>query len=107
MKPGDDITVVLADDHAIVREGIAALCLANGLNIIGQCSDGHAAFDMILQLKPEFAILDLNMPGMSGVEAIRRLRGAGSSSKLMVLSISREEKTVRDALMAGADAYLL
>src|ERR1039457_6427194 len=100
-------TVVLADDHAIVREGIAALCTANGMRVLGQVSDGAAAIEMITALNPDFAILDLHMPGVTGVEAIRRLRAAGSTVKLMILSISREESTVMEALRAGADAYLL
>ncbi|HEY2016435.1 MAG TPA: response regulator transcription factor [Bryobacteraceae bacterium] len=102
-----ETTVVLADDHAIVREGIAALCTAQGLRILGQCADGPAALDMVINLKPDFAILDLQMPGMTGVEAIRKLRAAGSTTKLMILSISREDSTVMEALRAGADAYLL
>ncbi len=106
MKP-DQITVILADDHAIVREGIAALCTGQGLHILGQCADGPSALEMVLNLKPDFAILDLQMPGMTGVETIRKLRAAGSTAKLMILSISREESTVLEALRAGADAYLL
>jgi DNA-binding NarL/FixJ family response regulator len=102
-----ETTVVLADDHAIVREGIAALCTAHGMSVLGQVSDGGAAVEMIASLQPDFAILDLHMPGVTGVEAIRRLRTAGSTVKLMILSISREEGTVMEALRAGADAYLL
>jgi DNA-binding NarL/FixJ family response regulator len=100
-------TVVLADDHAIVREGIAALCISHGMSVLGQVADGGAAVEMIEELKPDFAILDLHMPGVTGLEAIRRLRTAGSTAKLMILSISREEGTVMEALRAGADAYLL
>lgn len=107
MQEESQITVVLADDHAIVREGIAALCASNGLRILGQCSDGPGALETILNLKPDFAILDLHMPLMTGVEVIRRLRAAGFLGKLMILSISREENTVMEALRAGADAYLL
>jgi len=107
MEDPQPITVVLADDHNIVREGIASLCTANGLRIIGQCSEGPAAVDMIQTLRPDFAILDLHMPGMTGIEVIRNLRATGSTTKLFVLSISREETTVMDALRAGADAYLL
>ena len=102
-----ETTVVLADDHAIVREGIAALCAEQGLRILGQCADGTAAVDMVNELKPDFAILDMQMPGMTGVEAIRKLRASGSTAKLMILSVSREESTVLEALRAGADAYLL
>ena len=92
MQEESQITVVLADDHAIVREGIAALCASNGLRILGQCSDGPGALETILNLKPDFAILDLHMPVMTGVEVVRRLRGAGCPTKLMILSISRKRK---------------
>jgi DNA-binding NarL/FixJ family response regulator len=100
-------TVVLADDHAIVREGIAALCAAHGMRVLGEVADGGAAVEMIAALNPDFAILDLHMPGVTGIEAIRRLRTAGCTVKLLILSISREEDTVLEALHAGADAYLL
>jgi DNA-binding NarL/FixJ family response regulator len=100
-------TVVLADDHAIVREGFAALCEVNGMRVLGQCSDGPSAVDAILEKKPDFAILDLHMPGMTGIDVIRKLRAAGCPTKIMILSISREDKPVIEALRAGADAYLL
>jgi DNA-binding NarL/FixJ family response regulator len=103
----EQLTLVLADDHAIVREGIAALCASHGFRILGQCSDGAAAVEMILAQKPDFAILDVHMPGITGIEAVRKLRAAGAASKLLVLSISRDESLVMDALAAGADAYLL
>jgi DNA-binding NarL/FixJ family response regulator len=107
MQETDQISVVLADDHNIVREGIAALCAANGMRVLGQVSDGPPAIEMIEQLKPDFAILDMHMPTMTGLDVIRQLRGNGCKAKLMILSISREEKLVMDALRAGADAYLL
>jgi DNA-binding NarL/FixJ family response regulator len=100
-------TVVLADDHAIVREGFAALCEANGMRVLGQCADGPSALETILANQPDFAILDLHMPGMTGIEVIRKLRSAGCPTKIMILSISREDKPVIEALRAGADAYLL
>ena len=106
MAESQATTVVLADDHHIVRQGFAALCEANGMRVLGQCSEGLAALEMILSLKPDFAILDLNMPGMTGVEVIRHLRAKGSTTKLLILSISRDEKIVVDCLRAGADGYL-
>lgn len=107
MEEPQGTTVVLADDHHIVREGFAALCAANGMRVLGECSEGPEALEMILELQPDFAILDLHMPVMTGVEVIRRLRGRGCTAKLLILSISREEKTVIEALRAGADGYLL
>jgi two-component system response regulator NreC len=107
MQEQQDTTVVLADDHAIVREGIAALCVTNGMRILGQCADGASAVEMIVSLQPDLAILDLHMPAMTGVEVVRKLRAYGCKAKLLILSISREEGTVMEALRAGADAYLL
>jgi DNA-binding NarL/FixJ family response regulator len=100
-------TVVLADDHQIVREGIAALCACHSMEILEQCSDGPSAYESVLRLNPDLAILDLHMPGMTGAEVIRRLRTSGCTSKLIILSISRDENTVIEALRSGADAYLL
>jgi len=107
MQDNEQATVVLADDHNIVREGIAALCASNGMRVLGQVADGPPAIEMIQQLQPDFAIIDLHMPTMTGVEVVRKLRAAGCRAKLMILSISREEATVMEALRAGADAYLL
>jgi len=102
-----DATVVLADDQAIVREGLAALCQGHGLQVLGQAADGTQALEMVQSLHPDFAVLDLLMPGMSGSEVIRRLRHAGYTGKLLVLSFSQEDATVMEALRAGADGYLL
>src|SRR5215472_5756555 len=101
MQDNQQLTVILADDHNIVREGIAALCTANGMRVLGQASDGGGAIEMIESLLPDFAILDLHMPGFTGVEAIRRLRAQNCKTKLMILSISREETAVMEALRAG------
>lgn len=107
MPDSQETTVVLADDHNIVREGIAALCAREGMRVLGQCSDGAAAVEMITGLKPDFALLDMNMPVLTGTEVVRRLRAAGSTTKLMILSISRQDATVTEAIRAGADGYLL
>jgi DNA-binding NarL/FixJ family response regulator len=102
------ISIVLADDHSIVREGLAAFCDAQPeLQIAGQCADGLAAVEMIKALAPDFAIIDLHMPKLHGLEVIRKVREANSQSKLVVLSISRDEKMVLEALRAGANGYLL
>lgn len=102
------ITLVLADDHGIVREGIAAFCSTRPeLKILGQTSDGSEAVDLILALKPDFAVLDLNMPKLSGLEVIRRVRMARCDTRLIVLSISRDENLIREIFRSGANGYLL
>jgi DNA-binding NarL/FixJ family response regulator len=101
------ITVVLADDHNIVREGLAALCSLHNIHVLGQCADGPSAVETIGSLRPDVAILDMNMPVFDGVEVVRRLRAQGCPSRLIILSISCDTNTLRDSLRAGADAYLL
>jgi DNA-binding NarL/FixJ family response regulator len=108
MQPIDNnVTVVLADDHEIVREGFALICEESGFRILGQCADGATAVDMVMSLKPTLAVLDLEMPKLTGIDVIRQLRARGSGAKLMILSISREDQRVMEALRAGADAYIL
>lgn len=108
METTKPITLVLADDHGILREGIAAFCSSRpDLKILGQSSDGGEAVELILALKPDFAVLDLNMPKVGGLEVIRRVRQAKSETKLVVLSISRDENLIREIFRSGANGYLL
>ncbi|HEX4274344.1 MAG TPA: response regulator transcription factor [Bryobacteraceae bacterium] len=108
METAKSVTLVLADDHGIVREGVAAFCSSRpDLKILGQSSDGGEAVELILALKPDFAVLDLNMPKVNGLDVIRRVRQAKSETKLIVLSISRDENTIRELFRSGANGYLL
>ena len=108
MERAETISIVIADDHSIVREGIAALIQTRPeLRILGQCGDGLAAVEMITSLNPEFAVIDLNMPKLHGIEVIRKVREASCPTKLIVLSISRDENTLRDIFRSGANGYLL
>jgi DNA-binding NarL/FixJ family response regulator len=101
-------SVVLADDHEIVREGFAAFCESQaGLSVAGQCADGMAALEMIRTLRPDFAILDLHMPKLTGVQVVKRVKEMQGATRLIILSIARDENMVIEALNAGADAYLL
>jgi DNA-binding NarL/FixJ family response regulator len=101
-------TLVLADDHGILREGIAAtLAVRPEVKILGQAADGAEALELILALKPDFAILDLQMPKLTGLDVIRRVRQTKSETKLVVLSISRDEHVIRELFRSGANGYLL
>jgi DNA-binding NarL/FixJ family response regulator len=102
------LTLILADDHGIVREGVAAFCKARPeVSLLGQCCDGQEALDMILARNPDFAVLDLDMPKLSGLEVIRRAREAGSKTRLIVLSINRDPGIIRELFRSGADGYVL
>ena len=108
MNKTKSISLVLADDHGIVREGLAAYCEAQPeLSVVGQCSDGLSALEMIQSLKPDFAVLDLHMPKMTGVQVVRKVRDLKLGTRVIILSVARDENTVIEALRAGADAYLL
>jgi DNA-binding NarL/FixJ family response regulator len=102
------LTVILADDHGIVREGVAAFCKARpDVSLLGQCSDGQEALDMILARNPDFAVLDLDMPRLSGLEVVRRAREAGSRTRVIILSINRDQNIIRELFRSGADGYVL
>jgi DNA-binding NarL/FixJ family response regulator len=101
-------TAVLADEHAIVRQGIAAgLREKPGISIVGQCGDGEQALTLILSLRPDLAVVDLNLPGINGLEVVRRVRRARSVTRLIVLAVSRDEETIRELFRSGADGYVL
>jgi DNA-binding NarL/FixJ family response regulator len=102
------LTLVLADDHGVVREGIAAFFKSRPeITIQGQCSDGEQAIEMILELRPDFAILDLNLAKVSGLEVVRSIRLAGCPTRLIVLSAGRDETMIRELFRSGADGYVL
>jgi DNA-binding NarL/FixJ family response regulator len=108
METTKPTTLVLADDHAILREGIVDLCRSRpDLKIVGQGSHGDEALEMILELKPDFAVMDLNMPKVGGLDVIRRVRKAKSETSVIVLSISRSASVIRELFTNGANGYVL
>src|SRR3954453_19841698 len=108
METTTPLTVILADDHGIVREGIAAYCKSRPeIVILGQCSDGEQALAMVLGCRPDFAVLDLHMPKLGGLDVVRRVRQANCPTKLIILSISRDASVIKELFRSGADAYVL
>lgn len=102
------IRIVLADDHPIVREGLAAvLGTQPDLEIVGQANDGAEAVDLVARLKPDIVILDLAMPQLDGVQALRAMRSAEPDLKALVFSASETDDRIIGAVQAGAQGYLL
>jgi DNA-binding NarL/FixJ family response regulator len=99
--------VVIADDHAFYREGLARLLGKLGIDVVGEAPDGEAAVRVVQQTAPDVVLLDLKMPGVSGLEATRRLTEQAAPSRVLVLSVSAEESDVTDAIAAGASGYVL
>jgi two-component system response regulator NreC len=102
------IRVVVADDHAIVRAGIrAVLGAADDVSIVAEADDGRAALDAVARHRPNVLLLDLTMPGLSGLEALARIREACATTAVLVLSMHTAAEFVRPALRMGARGYVV
>ncbi|MCP3933747.1 MAG: response regulator transcription factor [Actinomycetia bacterium] len=102
------VTVLICDDQAIVRDGLEAILSAEPqLAIVGVASDGETAIELCAELIPDVVLMDLNMPGIGGTEATRRLTATERPPRILVLTTYADEPTVMGALAAGADGYLL
>jgi len=101
------IRVLLVDDHDLFRTGLRNLLEEQGVEIVGEASDGQQAVDMTRELAPDVVVMDLNMPGMSGVDATRHVTTAAPLTRVVVLTISDQDADVLDAILAGACGYLM
>ena len=101
------IRVLVVDDHDLFRTGLRRLLEAEGLHVVAAERSGEAAVRVAAQLDPQVVVMDVQMPGMSGIEATRRIVGASPSTAVLMLSISDDEETVLAAVLAGASGYLL
>jgi DNA-binding NarL/FixJ family response regulator len=105
--PGEPLRTVIADDHPFYRRGLARSLRASGIDVVAEAPNGDAAIRAVEETAPDVVVLDLNMPGMSGVEATARLAERGTSTRVLVLSVSAEQADVADAILAGASGYVL
>jgi DNA-binding NarL/FixJ family response regulator len=105
--PGTVIEVFLADDHAVLLEGLTQLLHMHEVRVVGSSSEGHAALEKIVALQPDVALLDISMPGLSGIEITERLAQAGSRVAVVILSVHDSSEFVFRALASGARGYLL
>jgi two-component system response regulator NreC len=107
-RPACKITIVLADDHRVVREGLRALLEAESdLNVIGDAGDGLSAIRLVNRLKPDVLVLDLMMPGLNGQEVTRQVRKSSPKTHVIVLSMHSSEPYVMEVLRNGAAGYVL
>lgn len=98
--------VLLADDHAIVAQGLASL-LQDEFNMVGTVGDGGALIDAARELRPDVIVTDMAMPGLSGLDALRRLRAEGVETKVIFLTMHADAQLAGEALRAGASGYVL
>jgi DNA-binding NarL/FixJ family response regulator len=103
----EPIRVLIADDQRVVREGLnLVLRLLPDVDVVGAASDGNEAVAMAVELRPDVVLMDLRMPNCDGVEAIRRLRELAPEIRTVVLTTYADDRSVLDAVRAGARGYL-
>ena len=106
-RGGDLMRIVLADDHALFRDGVSSLLEAWGHEVVGHAADGREAVDLVVRLEPDLVLMDVRMPGMSGVEATGRSPPSGPETPIVMLTVSEDEDDLFAAIQAGARGYLL
>jgi DNA-binding NarL/FixJ family response regulator len=99
--------LLIVDDHPLTREALAALLAQHGFDVVAQADDGAEAIELAGRLQPDLVLLDLSMPGLNGLEALPRLRGAASGCEVVVLTASGTEENLLAAIRGGAAGYLL
>ncbi len=105
---GGPVRVLLADDQALLRMGFRLVLEAEeGLEVVGEAADGDAAVRQAVALRPDVVLMDVRMPGMSGIEAARCIRQGTPSTRVVMLTSSDEEDDLYGAIRAGANGYLL
>jgi DNA-binding NarL/FixJ family response regulator len=100
-------SVLIVDDHPLTREALGGLLAQHGFSVVGQASDGEEAIREARRLQPKLVLLDLSMPGLSGLEALPRLREAAPACEVVVLTASGTEENLLAAIRGGAAGYLL
>lgn len=105
---GEKRRIVIAEDHTILREGLRALLSSHpDLEVVGEAADGRDAIRCTVDTVPDLVLLDLSMPRMDGMDAIREIRRSSPSTKILALTVHKAEEYVLAALQAGADGYAL
>ena len=101
------IRVVVADDHPAFRAGLRLLLQDSGLDVVAEAADGPQAVAAVVETRPDVALLDLQMPGLTGVEVTKRLQEVAPETRVLVLTMIEADETVLAAIRAGAWGYLL
>jgi DNA-binding NarL/FixJ family response regulator len=103
----EELRVLLVDDHDLFRSGLRNLLEERGVHIVGEAASGNEALRVVRDSPPDVVIMDLNMPGMGGVEATRRIAQIAPLTRVLVLTVSDQDADVLNAILAGACGYLM
>jgi len=101
------IRVLIADDHRLFRQGLGYVCESGGLTVVGEAGDGREAVEMARRLQPDVVLMDVQMPALDGVQATALITAESPSTRVIVLTMYRQDQYVFEAIKAGARGYLL
>ena len=101
------MNVLIADDHALFRDGIASLLRAWGMEVAGQASDGLEALQQARRLRPDMVLMDIKMPRYNGLEATRLIKAEMPDTKIVMVTVSDDEEDLFEAIKSGAQGYVL
>jgi two-component system response regulator NreC len=102
------IKVLIVDDHAIVRAGLRALLKVEpGMELVGEAIRGEEAIALAQQLLPDIVVLDLNLPGLDGIQVTRRIKQDLPDTRILILTVHEDEALLREAIRAGASGYII
>jgi DNA-binding NarL/FixJ family response regulator len=104
---GEPVKVLLVDDHQVVRRGLRTfLEVQDDIEVVGEAADGAEGVARAEELRPDIVLMDIKMPGMDGIDALRRLRELGNPARVLIVTSFTEQRTVVPALRAGAAGYV-
>lgn len=102
----DSVSVLLVDDHSVVREGYRRLLERSGLQVIGEAADAQSAYTQFVERRPQVVVMDIALPGASGIEALRRIRARDPDARVLMFSMYEDPVFAFRALQAGARGYV-
>ena len=103
----EPIRVVIADDHKLVRSGFKAMLRELHVDVVAETGDGHEALNLLAQHRPDIALLDITMPGLTGIEVANRIKKSHPQIKIIILSMHTTADYIAQAIRAGVSGYLL
>ncbi len=102
------IKVLIADDHALIRQGLKSLLsLESRITVICEAEEGHSIVPLLNAYKPDILLMDINMPGMTGIEVLKLIKKNAINTRVVFLTVENDQKTLLEAIEIGADGYIL
>lgn len=107
MANNKDISILIVDDNDMTRETLRVILRSDEYNVVGEATDGDVALDMVTKLKPDIVLLDVIMPKVSGLEALKSIRLVSTDVFILMVTANTDQETVSEAVKAGISGYII